>query len=157
MQSTLWQRFPQLNHRLCEEAASLHFSWVLLTLPFLLAFIPSSQIPAQEFLKWLQKPVLTAHGFQATAAAVCDSLCTSQSSTLKAKSPTKLWSARPAPTQTAGGVSQKYKCAFIPVPVPQSPQVQHGLNPFLGKTFHKSHTSLKFALFSWPSATSILQ
>lgn len=151
--STLWQRFPLLNSRLCEETASLHFSWVLLTLLLLLTFIPSSPIPAQEFMaaetcansQWLQLMPLW----------------NSQSSALKATSPTKHWLTWPAACQELKVSARNTRVDLDLFPVPHChPWVQHHqlhLSPYQSKTCHKSPTPLKFPLFSWPAATSNLQ
>lgn len=88
-------------------------------------------------------------------------LWNSQSSALKATSPTKHWLTWPAACQELEVSARNTGVDLDLFPVPHChPWVQHHqlhLSPYQSKTFHKSPTPLKFPLFSWPAATSNLQ
>lgn len=96
------------------------------------------------------KPMLTTHDFQATAVIVYAFLLRSQGLAFRANSPTKQ-----AVIDETCTYARNWSCqgGFGPVHAPaphcHSCTQQHQLNlrPFLEKTFHKSHTSLVFALF----------
>jgi len=107
-------------------------------------------------MKWLQKPVLTTHDVQATAVIVYAFLLRSQGLAFRANNPTKHVVIDETCVRARNWRCQSemqrwlWTCSLLLYLTALAffQQDQLNLSLFLAKTFHKSHTSLKFALFS---------